>query len=233
MNEEQERAREVARRLILGGVPAWAITWSREGLPSFTGEGPEVSTCGWFGGRIAASGRACERPAGRGTEHPGIGKCFVHERSSGSRAEGAWLVAHVIAVELDVDPMHGLLIAVRRAAAWSGFYHKKMGEARSDDDLAPGGSHRHWVEDAERSTAALARYSQMAVSAGIAAMLVQRAQVEGEQIAQALNQAIGAVGLDVELESRLRSALRDALSAMDSPTPQPVPAIEAGPASTP
>ena len=45
-------------------------------------------------------------------------------------------------------------------------------------------------------------------------MLVAQARTEGEQIAQVLNTALGAVQLDEETESRLRIALREALMSL-------------------
>lgn len=224
----QRAAREAVRRLIESGVPGWAVTVGREGLPEFRARGPEVSECGAWGG--GQGGRWCRRDAGWGTEHPGVGRCRTHERGRRARAEGAWAVAHIIAAELELDPMQALLLCVRRAGAWAAYYQSKLAEVDADDDAAlmPGGSAYPWVEAAERVTSQLARYSTMAINAGVAALLVQQAQVEGETIARVLNAALAAADLDEAQELRARAALRSALLEVAAPA-QPVRlAIEGG-----
>jgi hypothetical protein len=138
-------------------------------------------------------------------------------------------VAHVIAAELELDPMQALLLCVRRAGAWAAFYTSKLAEVGPEDDaaLAPGGAAYHWVEAAERVTSQLARYSTMAINAGVAALLVQQAQVEGETIARVLNAAMEAAGLSEEQEQSMRAALRSALLEVGEPARQL--AIESGP----
>lgn len=131
-------------------------------------------------------------------------------------------MAHIIARQLEISPWEALLLAVKRAAAWTMFYESKMAEAVDDDDLAPGGSHRHWVEDAERVNDKLAKYSKMAVDAGVARMLVEQARTEGETIARVLNAALGAAELTDDQEAKIRAALRHALLALDAPSPSEV-----------
>jgi hypothetical protein len=133
---------------------------------------------------------------------------------------------------MDLDPMQALLLCVRRAGAWAAFYTSKLAQVDPDDDaaLAPGGSAYHWVEAAERVTSQLARYSTMAINAGVAALLVQQAQVEGETIARVLNAALEAAGLSDEQEQRARAALRSALLQVGGPAPVPAQlALPAGP----
>lgn len=126
------------------------------------------------------------------------------------------MMAHLIARQLDVSPWEALLLTVKRAAAWSQFYESKLAECVDDDELRPGGTHHDWVVAYERVTDKLARYSKMAVDAGVAAMLVARARTEGETIARVLNQAIGAAGLNEEQEQALRTALRTALLEVET-----------------
>ena len=126
------------------------------------------------------------------------------------------MMAHVIARAVQVSPWEALLLAVRRSAAWAAFYEGKLGEvAEGDDDaLRPGGAAYDWVLALERVTDKMARYSKMAVDAGVAQMMVMRARTEGAQIAQVVNAAIGAVDLSPDQETRLRSALRAAMEQM-------------------
>lgn len=174
-----------------------------------------VSFCGAM---IRSREGLCPNRAGAGTAHKGVGACRSHDTQV-ERAAGAWTVAHAIARIEDISPWEALLLAVRRAAAWAAFYDTKLAEVMDDDDLRPTGSAHDWVKAAERVNDKLARYSKMAVDAGVAQLLVTRARTEGEEIARVLNTAIGVASLDEESETRLRTALRAALMAMDGPTP--------------
>lgn len=126
------------------------------------------------------------------------------------------MVAHKIAQALEISPWEALLLAVRRCAGWAAFYETKLGEVENDDDLRPGGAAYQWVEAAERVNDKLARWSKMAVDAGVARIMVERAQLEGAQIARALNVALAEAGLDEGAEQRVREALRRALTAMET-----------------
>jgi hypothetical protein len=129
------------------------------------------------------------------------------------------MMAHVIARVLDISPWEALLLAVKRAAAWSAFYEMKLAavEPGDDDALRPGGAAYDWVMAAERVTDKMARYAKMAVDAGVAAAMVAQARNEGETIARVLNAALGAAQLNIEQEAAIRSALRTALLELDSP----------------
>jgi hypothetical protein len=184
------------------------------GIPEPPTVGDDVPHC--LGG---SDFNPCRASAGKGTLHPGFGKCARHERGV-EKAAGAWMMAHFIANVLDISPWEALLLAVRRAATWAAFYEKKIGEVDegNDDSLRPGGSHYDWVLALERTTEKMARFSKMAVDAGVAQMLVSRARAEGELIARALNAALGVVDLSPEQEALMRGALRKELLALETAT---------------
>lgn len=126
------------------------------------------------------------------------------------------MMAHVIASALDISPWEALLLAVRRTSAWAAFYASKLEDISNDDDLRPGGEAHDWVVALERATDKAARYAKLAVDAGVAQMMVQKAKMEGELIARALNAALGAVELTPEQEALMRAALRKELIALES-----------------
>ena len=121
-----------------------------------------------------------------------------------------------IAQTLQISPWEALLLAVRRAATWAHFYEMKLSEVVDDDDLRPGGQAYDWVQAGERANMMMARYAKMAVDAGVAAMLVQQARAEGEQIAQVVNTALGEADLSHEQEVKIRAALRRALLELET-----------------
>lgn len=122
---------------------------------------------------------------------------------------------HRISQVMEISPWDALLLAVKRAAAWAAFYDSKLADTVDDDELLPGGSRYEWVRAAERVNDKLARWSKMAVDAGVAQLMVQQARIEGETIARVMNTAIGEAGLGEAAEARLRAALRVALETLD------------------
>lgn len=187
------------------------MEWDDElGVPVPTVRRDSVTFCG---ARIRRTGELCTWDAGSGTAHPGVGACVRHDTQV-ERAAGAWAVAHQMASIMEISPWDALLLAVRRAAAWAAFYDTKLAEVVDDDDLRPSGAAHDWVKAAERVNDKLARYSKMAVDAGVAQLLVSQARTEGEQVVRVLNQALGAVQLTREQEATIRGALADALRSL-------------------
>jgi len=222
--EQAERGRAVAEQRV--AHPEWygyEVEWDNDlGVLAPVTHYLKVGICG---ATIRTTGLPCTWAAGTGTAHPGVGACVRHDTQV-ERAAGAWMVAHAIARIEDVSPMEGLLLAVKRAAAWAAFYDGKLAGVRDDDDLRPGGDAHDWVVAAERVNDKLARYSKMAVDAGVAAMLVARARTEGEQIVTVLNAALGAVNLTEEQEAAMRAALREALLQVEERTRAETKAVE-------
>lgn len=213
--EDAERGRRLSEwRALYPEAWGYELDWDDDLGVAYPSHRPEaVTSCG---ARMRYSSDRCTWSAGSGTAHIGVGRCVRHDTQV-ERAAGAWTVAHAIAKIEDITPWEALLLAVKRAAAWAAFYDTKLAEATDDDQLRPDGSHHDWVKAAERVNDKLARYSKMAVDAGVAQLLVTRARTEGEEIARVLNTAIGNAGLDSESEVRLRAALRAALTMMDAP----------------
>lgn len=209
--EDAERGRAIAEwRARYPEAWGFEMEWDDElGIPIPVGRREDQTFCG----KAMRDGRVCYLPAGTGTAHVGVGACFRHD-SQVERAAGAWAVAHQMARILDISPWDALLLAVRRAAAWAAFYDTKLAEVVDDDELRPGGTAHDWVKAAERVNDKLARYSKMAVDAGVAQLLVQQARTEGEQVARVLNAAIAAVELTRDQERMMRQALAQALRGL-------------------
>jgi hypothetical protein len=185
----------------------------------------------------------CGRRAGERTNHYGAGPCWRHRGNTrAGNLRGAYVLAHAFARELDCDPWEGLLRAVRIAAGKVGYSEWVLSQAQSDLELEgrvvrPEGSEggragllvhpdtgeplgvgefrdrSFWVAQSTLWVDRLARYSKMAVDAGVAERLVQAVEVEGQQLGRVLTAALdaleGQVSEDVlgEVRARMRREL--------------------------
>lgn len=93
-------------------------------------------TCGTLVRRGPWAGNPCLNPAGLHTDHRGWGSCLAHGGAKlRGRAEGAWLMAHAFARELDLNPWEALLKAVRIAAGKSAYCEWVLAQAKSDLEI--------------------------------------------------------------------------------------------------
>lgn len=202
------------------------------------------SRCGRRWTRGPKKGRRCHLPAGANTAHLGAGACHFHHGNRQFEAcEGAWLMAHGFAQQLDINPWDALLLSVRIAAGKVAYIESVLGSANSDLELEGRvermkdgelsilvhpdtgeplgvGAYRNlawWVEKGEFWHDRLTRCAKMAVDAGIAAWQVERVEAEAASIARVLNAVID--GLDGEITDdqamKMRALMRSELLKID------------------
>ena len=207
-----EALREVVQRDDPGHMlPALQATLDEHGIPQVAGKGPHVTACvlfqdGW---------PFCPRNAGAGTANPGTGPCRWHGgQEFAQRRKGAVVTAHAIARIMDVDPWEALIVAMRRAYAWSAFYQAKLASVTDDEDLRPGGDAYDWVRGAKRTTEAAAKYAKMALDAGVAERQVQTVELQGRLIAQVLGATLAELDLGAETEAKAREIMEMSLRAL-------------------
>jgi hypothetical protein len=162
-------------------------------------EGPDTPWCGEpinrnGGPRYGGWLEYCERPAGWGTDHAGIGACHRHERRLG-QGTGAWIVAHAFARALECTPWEGLLWAVKLSAGKVAFIEAKLGTADCDEDLEPQGRLYYWVRMSETERDKLARVSKLAIEAGVAERLVKQIELEAQLMLRATTMMMDELGL--------------------------------------
>lgn len=166
----------------------------------------------------------CEHPAGMGTAHLGAGLCVVHGgNSKRENARGAWVMAHDMARALNVSPWEALLGEVRRTAGSVAFLDRKIAEAPDDDALIRIGENElgepgyaRWVKLRMEERQHLARVSKMAIDAGVAAELVAKFTLHGEQLASLVLSVIGRLGLTSEQEDQAQQLIQRELLKIES-----------------
>lgn len=180
-----------------------------------------------------ANGNVCKNRAGAGTNHLGAGPCSQHGGGGrlGSR-EGAWIVAHGFARQLDVTPWEGLLVAVKIAAGRVAWIEAKLAGATEDRQLEPvnneaisepgrdadhdGTNLSYWVKQAEVWHDRLARVSKLAIDAGVAERLVRQLELEAQLMLRATNLTLDELGLDDDTRRRALGIMSRNLLALEA-----------------
>ena len=153
--------------------------------------------------RTVRSGKPCGYYAGEGTGHPGWGSCAFHG-GTWPQVEDAWRQAMETSQELDVTPYEALLLSVRQAggrAAWTDLQLKDAVDRHVGEGgvtSVPSKDMRFWLTESRRERAAFVKAAQTAVQAGVAAALVQRLELEGAAVADAVTAALDALELTQE-----------------------------------
>lgn len=190
-------------------------------------------------------GKPCHSPAGTRTWHEGVGNCARHRGNSGrSRAEGAWMMAHGFAKELNVSPWEALLMAVRIAAGKVMFSQEMIASAVHNLELEgrvvrgetagngipilldpdtgePLGVGKFrdlsfWVTQVDRWHERLMRCSKLAIDSGVAEQLVRNQTLEVQLMARAIEAGIQAAELTSSQELAVRNAMRKELLAIEN-----------------
>lgn len=166
--------------------------------------------------------RMCQRDAGDGTTHPGVGKCRDHGGWFGRELQkGAIFMALAYADEMNVSPWEAMLSQCRLLAnqvAWLRLrvyeVEKKYGVA----GLRPGGEGWDWVAMLEARGDRLAKVAKMCLDAGIQQQLVANIESEADHLMKAALSGMDAAGLEGEAREKFLDAMSTTLLALTSGT---------------
>lgn len=187
------------------------------------GHGHGTAKCG----AKTRSGGKCGRPKGWGTDHPGHGHCKFHGGSTPSGVKhAAKETALVMGAAMDMDPHEALLWCVRIAAGEVQYASERVAELSQEDAVGPvtervsevqAPAVHIWIDVRQKALGSLAKYSKMAIDAGVAERQVQLAERYGEMIASLIGGILG----DLKLTKAQKDAAREIV-------PRRLQALEAG-----
>lgn len=126
-----------------------------------------------------------------------------------------------VAEELDISPLEALLLAVRQAGgrvAWTDHILRERMRAHVEgggDPTDPPKDVLRWMGESRRERGLFARTAQVAVTAGVATALVQRVELEGTAVADAVAAALDALDLTSEQRVAALGAAQDRLLALE------------------
>lgn len=184
----------------------------------------KYAVCGCFSRRLQ---RKCERPAGWGTDHAGIGPCKLHGGGLPSVRTAA--LRTMIDMEMkgdgnfganlpvDIHPTDALLELVKMTAGYVRWLNSKVaeedgilqrnGQTKSDEMSA-------MIRALGEYTDRLARFSKMALDAGVEERIVRLAEAQGDLIAMAIVDLLDKLVLTAAQKEIAPALVREALGRM-------------------
>lgn len=142
----------------------------------------------------------CHRGAGQGTDHAGVGLCYMHDGARGrGKVQGAILMALAFGDELNCSPWEAMQQQIRLLAGQVAWLQKRVNaaeEAGKDEAIRPGGAGWDWVVLLEARGDRLAKVAKMAIDAGLATRLVQQLELEAEGMYEAATALLDSLGIE-------------------------------------
>ena len=198
-------------------------------------EGCEKNHC--HGRRRDASGKACHRPAGWGTDHLGTGRCKLHGGSTpthraAARAEIARQAVVTYGLPREVDPSQALLEEVHRTAGHVAWLGARVAELEADvltwgvaEEIdrplgAEGGGGLETKRKAaphalvvlyQQERKHLAQVSKAAIDAGVAERVVTMFEQVGSAYVQVLERVLDGLELTAAQRARVPGAVERVL----------------------
>src|SRR3954453_10762482 len=195
-------------------------------------EGKQLAPERRCGARTRSGGR-CGLPAGHGTDHVGWGRCKLHGGNAPSGRRRAYHLEALASMprmggEVEVEPTDALLYCVRREAGRQAWLRAMLEVENAEDaDIADPNSRvaelaRLEIEATER----LARFSKMALDAGVAERRIRMAERQAQALAHAFTTALDAHPMASRLSNAERAELVRLFAAQLALLEAPPPNVE-------
>jgi hypothetical protein len=152
-------------------------------------------------GAKTRKGTPCEKTAGWGTSHVGVGRCRQHGGAS-PEAEVRGVVelakreARVMGLPEDAEPHEALLRCIRITSGELTYMSAQVAELKSAMVSTMFGSQIHtWITARQQAMDRLVGYSRVAIAAGLAERQVKLAEQQGELLAQVIRGVLADLGV--------------------------------------
>lgn len=171
-------------------------------------------------------GGKCGMGAGWGTNHPGTGRCKLHGGSTPNHVKSAIGDEYrlLLGKEMEINPFDALLWVIRIRAGEVQWLTQRMSELDEKDwtESSLIGKQFHlFARERQAAMNDLARFSQMAISLGIAERSVRLAEQYGETLGRLIKGILEDLDLSPEQMANAPGVVRKHLVLVStSPTPQ-------------
>lgn len=123
-------------------------------------------------------------------------------------------MAMAFADRFGITPAEALQEEVERTVGGVRWLDDQVRRAESPEDLLPDGKYGEFVEWRAKERSHLVKVAVSAINAGVSQILAEQMRVDGAQIVQVLNRALGALDLSPEQEDEVRAVLAKDLLAI-------------------
>lgn len=164
-------------------------------------------------GAKTRSGGHCAQRAGWGTDHPGFGTCRNHLGSTAqhgthaARLEALAFARGQLGQELEIDPLEGVLLAVRLAYGIVDHLRHRL-HVNATDELRDAYS---------RALMDYTRICDIAIKAGVSERQIKIVERLAEQLSLAAEDALAVLGLDAAQRALFGQAFEAALARLETP----------------
>lgn len=190
-------------------------------------------------------GKTCHNTAGQGTDHYGYGTCKHHggampnHKLAAAKEEAVHVAMQIMGPAVEIEPMDALLLCVKIAAGEVAYATWKIEQLNPDEELISEvsetvreatGEHAEsfeevsktnmvtlnvWIQARQAATDRLARYSKMALDAGVAERQVLLAEAAGDSLALMIKKILDGLNLSAAQEERAPDLVRGALEELE------------------
>jgi hypothetical protein len=186
-----------------------------------------------FCGAKKKGGGICMLGAGWGTEHFGTGKCKLHGGSTPSHILNAAGDEYrkLFGTPMEINPLDALLWCIKVRAGEVKWLSDRMAELKPEEFIENtmlGKQFHLYARERQKAMADLVKFSQIAISLGIADRAVKLAETYGQLLAAYTQGLLDDLWpyLNEEGRSRAPSFVRNRLLAMDAGTGPQSPTLE-------
>lgn len=179
----------------------------------------------------------CRKPAGWGTGHPGSGTCRLHAGNTpGANKRAAVVAMQNLAHPIDVEPHEALIHCVQLSAGEVHYCSLQIqaleeseltvtevatkegverGEPTSTTEESNAASLNIWIRARHDAMDRLARYSKMAMDAGVDERRVALAEGMAALIAPVIGRILEGLGLSAAQQKKAPALVRGSLAALE------------------
>jgi hypothetical protein len=162
----------------------------------------------------------CTLPAGWGTNHYGIGNCKLHGGATpnGIKAAASEEYRNLLGKPMEINPLDALLWCIKIRAGEVHWLSQRMAELDEKDwiqDTIAGKQFHLYVKERAAAMNDMARWSQMAISLGIAERAVKLAETYGEMLARLIQGILGDLDLNEAQRAMVPLVVRKHLILLD------------------
>lgn len=188
------------------------------------------------GARKRRGAGKCQMAAGWGTNHPGTGRCKLHAGSTpaGVKAAASEEYRKLLGNPIEINPLDALLWCIKIRAGEVQWLTERIADLEEKEwieETIMGKAFHMYARERQHAMQDLARYSQMAVSLGIAERAVKLAETYGEMLASLIQGILADLDLSKEQRAKAPSIVRKHLILIDGGLPADPPQrqqLEAG-----